>query len=116
MNYSISLDGGITTVALTGFAMIDAWEKVIERLTGEAAVSQGTRLMLVIHGVLGFMGIPERRYLGELLAEKFAHLSKVAVVVEAQKVTGVVEGAAQGRGLTLRVFSDDRAAHHWLSA
>ena len=61
---------------------------------------------------MGYLGEPERRAVGALMAKHLARMRKVALVVEARKITGVVKEEATRAGLLLRLFPlmDDAVA------
>jgi hypothetical protein len=66
--------------------------------------------------VLGYLGIPERRAVGALLAQHLAGIEKVALVVQAHKITDVVSSEARRNGLNLRLFPKYDDAVAWVIA
>jgi hypothetical protein len=54
--------------------------------------------------------------IGYEMAASFVHLSRIAVLVPAHRVTGVTERAAQRQGINMRVFDREDAATGWLGA
>ena len=73
-------------------------------------------ILLIMAGIflgLGYLGVPERRAVGALMARHFAGMEKVAIVVQAQKITDVVQGEAQHKGLNLRLFPEHAEAVAW---
>jgi hypothetical protein len=69
-----------------------------------------------MQGVLGYLGIPERTAVGALMANHLAGMEKVAVLVQAHKITQVVYDEAQRNGLNLRLFPEYADAVAWVVA
>lgn len=101
---------------LDGLVSVQAWDEVLRAL-GDATRSEPLDLLLVnLSGLVGWLGVPERTAVGALLATHLARMRKVALVIEAAKITGVVEAQAQRMGLDLRIFSSEDEAVAWLTA
>lgn len=98
---------------LEGLVFPEAWQDVLDRLQESTKDAPGGRLVGDLSGLVGWLGEPERRAVGVLLATRLAGMKKVALVIEAQKITGVVEEEAQRGGLDLRLFSSYDDAVRW---
>jgi hypothetical protein len=103
-------------VQLEGLVSLDAWQQAISDLGQHADLARGDRLVLDLRGLLGWLGIPEREVVGTLMATHFARMRKVAVVIQKEKITGVVEAQAQRLGLDLKLFSDFAEAANWVAS
>ena len=114
MQYTLRREGGWARAELQGLALLEGWQALLPELGRQTAEAGDTRLLMVLEGLVGFLGQPERQQVGELAALHLRHLARIAMLVPPQKVTGVTEAAARERGLDLRVFSDAAQAHAWL--
>jgi hypothetical protein len=70
--------------------------------------------VLDITAVAGYLGVPERRAVGALMARHLGRMQKVAIVVQAHKITDVVYGEAQRNGLDLQLFPEFDDAVAWV--
>jgi hypothetical protein len=113
------LTGGETfaVVHLDGVVSLEGWHAVLEKLADAlAATAAPRRLVIDMTAVLGYLGTPERRTVGALLARHFNGIEKVALVVQAHKITDVVLSEAQRNGLNLQLFPEYDDAVAWVSA
>ena len=97
-----------------GLVSTQAWETLLTGLNRELAARTADRLLLDLFGLLGYLGEADRRAVGALMATQLAAMKKVALVIDAHKISGVVEGEARRLGLDLRLFSDRAVALGWL--
>ncbi|HTH80734.1 MAG TPA: hypothetical protein VL593_17305 [Ramlibacter sp.] len=97
-----------------GLVSMHAWETMLTNLNRELGTRTGDRLLLDLFGLLGYLGEADRRAVGALMATQFAGLKKVALVIDAYKISGVVEREARRLGLDLRLFPDRDVALAWL--
>jgi hypothetical protein len=100
-------------VQLTGLVSLEAWEKVLRELEQALKGAPSDRLVANLSGLVGWLGIPERTAVGALMASHLVQMKKIALVIEQQKITGVVEAEAQRNGLDLRLFSSYEDAVSW---
>jgi len=100
-------------VQLSGLVSLDAWEKALRELEDAIKGAPEERLVIDLRGLVGWLGLPERRAVGALMAAHLAQMRRVALLIEAQKITGVVEEEAQRNGLDLRLFSTEEDAVSW---
>lgn len=106
---------GLAVAQLEGLVALDAWREVLPRLARELqAGAAPDRLVIDMTRVLGYLGVPERRTVGAWMAEHFGACTKVAIVVQAEKITDVVSGEAHRRGLDLRLFPGFDDAVAWV--
>lgn len=116
MNFGLSAQDRFALARLDGLVTLEAWQAVLEKLSAAlVAAAAPPRLVIDMTAVLGYLGIPERRMVGTLMAQHFSALEKVAIVVQAQKITGTVSGEAQRLGLDLRLFPDYQDAAAWVT-
>jgi len=99
---------------IEGLVSLEAWDQVLRKLGQATAPLQRDRLLVDLSGLVGWLGLPERTAVGRLMATHLARLRKVALVIEAGKITGAVEGEARRHGLDLRLFSDGDEAAGWV--
>lgn len=99
---------------LSGLVSLPAWDQVLAELEQAIAGVPGDRLVLDLTGLVGWLGMPERTAVGALLARRLARMTRVALFIEAGKITGVVEAQAQRLGLDLRLFPTQEAAASWV--
>lgn len=99
---------------LQGIVSLEAWQQVLEELHAELQPMSGDRMVLDLTGLLGWLGIPERRAVGGHMALHFARMNKVALVIQREKITDVVKAEAQRQGLNLHLFSDYDEAAGWV--
>jgi hypothetical protein len=113
------LSGGerFAIARLEGLVSVEAWATVLEDLaTALRATAAPRRLVIDLNAVLGYLGVPERQAVGALLARQFARMEKVAIVVQAHKITHVVHDEAQRNGLNLQLFARSEDAQTWVCA
>src|SRR5438128_11844714 len=89
-----------------GLVSLDAWETMLIGLHLELTKHRSDHLLLDLFGLLGYLGESDRRAVGALLAAQLGAMKKVAIAVDAHKITGVVEAEARRLGLELRLFPD----------
>jgi hypothetical protein len=99
---------------LEGLVSLDAWQQTLAELEKHAELARCDRLVLDLRGLLGWLGFPERQAVGTLMATHFARMKKMALVIQKEKITGVVEAEAQRLGLDLKLFSDFAEAAQWV--
>lgn len=99
-----------------GLVSLNAWETMLSGLHLELARRGSDRLLIDLFGALGYLGEADRRAVGALLARQLAAMKKVAIMVHASKITGVVQVQAQRLGLNLWVLPDRDEAIAWLLA
>jgi hypothetical protein len=101
---------------VTGLVSLHAWETLLVALNRELAAHAHDRLLIDLFGILGFLGEADRRAVGALMASQLAAMRKVAIAIDAHKITGIVQAEAQRLGLNLRLFPDRAEALAWLAA
>ena len=115
LTFKLTAQSGFTVVHLDGLVFLEAWRAVLESIADELAKGDApARLVVDMRAVGGYLGIPERTAVGALMAKHFAGTEKVAVVVQAHKITEVVYSEAQRNGLNLRLFPDWDDAVAWV--
>lgn len=117
LTFEMTDSDGFVHVHLEGLVSLDAWDAVLQRISAELATREGPRhLMIDMRSALGYLGIPERRAVGAMMAERFSGMEKVAIVVQAEKITNVVHDEAHRYGLNLRLFPQHGDAVAWLTS
>jgi hypothetical protein len=117
LNFGLTGGEVFAVARLEGLVSLDAWRAVLEELaTALATTAAPPRLVIDMTAVLGYLGIPERKAVGALMAQHFSGIEKVALVVQAHKITEVVSGEARRNGLNLRLFPEYDDAMAWVSA
>ena len=114
MQFELRRDGRCAQASVRGLALLEGWEAILPELGRQTAQAGDTRLLLLLEGLVGWLGQPERQKVGELAAQHLRHLQKIALLVPPHKVSGVTQAAARERGLDLRVFSNEAEARAWL--
>ena len=100
-----------------GLVSLDAWRAVLQQIALALDASAAPpRLVIDMTAVLGYLGIPERTAVGALMASHFGAMEKVAILVQAHKITTVVSTEAQRNGLNLRLFPSYDDAVAWAVA
>jgi hypothetical protein len=97
----------------SGLVSVDAWRTALQELQAALRPIQRDRLVVDLTALLGWLGVPERKAVGALWATHLAQMKKVALVIQAHKITGVVETEAQRNGLDLRLFAGYEEAVKW---
>jgi hypothetical protein len=114
MQFALLPQDGFLVVQLAGLVSLEAWEKVLRELEVAISTEQNDLMVGDLSGLVGWLGVPERQAVGGLMATHLARMRKVALVIEARKITGVVEAQAQQDGLNLRLFSSHEDAVEWV--
>lgn len=99
---------------INGLVSSEAWDEVLKELELAIAGASSDRLVVDLSGLVGWLGLPERTAVGRLMAARLARMKKVALVIEAQKISGAVEAEAQRNGLDLRLFPAYDDAVGWV--
>jgi hypothetical protein len=99
---------------IDGLVSSEAWDEVLQKLEIAIAGASSDRLMVDLSGLVGWLGLPERTAVGRLMAARLTRMKKVALVIEAAKISGAVESEAQRNGLNLRLFPDYNDAVDWV--
>lgn len=113
LRIELSPQGNFLLVHLVGLVSPQAWEQALQDLEHAIEGAQGDRLVMDLRGLVGWLGVPERRVVGTLMARHLARMEKVALVIEAPKISGVVQAQAQQQGLDLRLFPNYDDAVNW---
>ncbi len=113
LRIELSPQDNFLLVHLVGLVSPQAWEKALQDLEHAIEGAQRDRLVMDLRGLVGWLGVPERRAVGTLMARHLARMKRVALVIEAQKISGVVQTEAQQLGLDLRLFPGYDDAVSW---
>jgi hypothetical protein len=117
LHFKLIAQDRFSLASLDGLVSLDAWGVVLENLaTALVASTAPPRLILEITAVTGYLGVPERRAVGALMARHLNQMQKVAIVVQAHKITDVVYSEAQRNGLNLQLFPKYDDAVAWVTA
>ena len=99
---------------IAGLVSLDAWTKVLGELEEALRSKPKDRLVLNLTELVGWLGVPERTQVGALMATHLRSMTKIALFIQPQKITGVVQAEAQRNGLNLRLFGEYEAALDWV--
>ena len=99
---------------IEGLVSSEAWDEVLKKLELAIAGASSDRLVVDLSGLVGWLGLPERTAVGRLMATRLARMKKVALVIQAEKISGAVESEAQRNGLDLRLFPVYDDAVEWV--
>lgn len=116
MQYQLFPNDEFILAHLSGLVSLPAWDQVLGELEQALDGAVADRLVLDLTGLVGWLGLPERTAVGALMARRLARMKKVALYIQANKITGVVEAEAQRHGLDLRLFPAANAATGWVLA
>ena len=116
LQFELETKDGYMLARLAGLVSPEAWQKMVAELARALEGAPHDRLVANLDGLVGWLGEPERRAVGTLMAAGLSRMKKVALVIEARKITGVVEEEAQKAGLDLRLYSDFGEAARWAVA
>lgn len=97
-----------------GLVSLQAWETMLIQLHRELASRGRDRLLLDLYGLLGFLAEADRRQVGTLMAAQLSKMKRVAAIIDAHKITGVVEAEARRLDLDFRLFPARAEALAWL--
>ena len=89
---------------------------LLAEVAEDTALWSDRRLLVDLRAVEGELTPPEQIFLGELAAQSFPHLERVASVVPPAQITHNSETAARELGMRLRVFTSLEEATEWLLA
>jgi hypothetical protein len=117
LSFNLTAQDGFVMAHLDGLVSLEAWDAVLQALAHALPATAGpARLVIDMRAVLGYLGIPERTAVGALMARHLARMEKVAVLVEAHKITQVVYDEARRNGLDLRLFPEYDDAVAWVTS
>jgi hypothetical protein len=103
----------VLLVELGGLVSLGAWERSLRELGKALADRPCDRLVVNLTGLVGWLGVPERTQVGALMAAHLRRMKKVALFIQREKITGVVQAEAERHGLALRLFSEFEPALSW---
>jgi len=106
----------VVLAQLGGLVSLPAWERALQELQQAVSSSPRDRLVLNLTQLVGWLGVPERTAVGALMANHLRGMKKVALFVQPEKITGVVQAEAERGGLQLRLFSEFDAAVSWAAS
>lgn len=92
---------------------LTGWEKVLRELDAALDSRQGDRLVVNLTQLVGWLGVPERTTVGALMAAHLRRMKKVALYIQPEKISGVVQAEAERHGLALRLFPEFDSAVSW---
>lgn len=101
---------------LSGLVSVESWSQGLRDLEHAVSCAQGSRLVVDLTGLVGWLGVPERTTVGALMATHLARMERVALYIQAEKIAGVVQAEARRNGLNLRLFSSYDEAVRWAVA
>ncbi|MFO1245586.1 MAG: STAS/SEC14 domain-containing protein [Ramlibacter sp.] len=116
MDVRVERTGGLLRVEITGSMELGEFLAFIQS-TAPQTREHGDRLVLVnLLGLAADLNLTGHLLLGKYVAEHLPHVSKLASVVPADKITRISEKAARAQGMQLSVFESETAALAWLMA
>lgn len=101
-------------LSVTGPASMGGFVELVRSVENESHVWSDRKVLVDLRAVQGELVPDEQVFLGELVAQHFQHLDKVASVVPAEQITRNSENAARELGMRLRVFATKEEAIEWL--
>jgi hypothetical protein len=116
MSFELTAGDGFVLVTLDGLVSLDAWDEVLRKIAVALPGDASPCLVIDMRSVLGYLGIPERTAVGSMMASRLDCMRKVAIVVQARKITNVVRDEARRNGLELRLFPDYDDATAWATS
>jgi hypothetical protein len=117
LTFEITDSEGFVLVRLEGLVSLDAWDAVLHKISAALVARDGPRRLLIdMKPALGYLGIPERRALGAMMAQRLGMMQKVAILVQAEKITNVVHDEAHRLGLDLSLFAESGSAVAWVTS
>jgi hypothetical protein len=99
-----------------GLVSLEAWDQVLAQLEQALEAAAGDRLVVDLTGLVGWLGLAERTAVGAMMARRLSRMKKVALFIQAEKISGAVEAEAQRNGLDLRLFPSHDEAANWAVA
>lgn len=117
LHFKMTVGVEFILVSLEGLVTLDAWEAVLHRISGALPTRDAPRRLVIdMRSVLGYLGVPERTAVGALMAHHLGGMQRVAIVVQAEKITNVVHNEARRNGLDLRLFPHYDEATVWVTS
>jgi hypothetical protein len=114
LQFQLQPQDGFVLVQLTGLVTPEAWKNALTEVEAALLDQPADRAVFELGGLVGWLGEPERRAVGALMAKHLAGMKKVALVIETRKISGVVEEEATRAGLALRLFPVMDDAVRWV--
>lgn len=117
LTFELTASDAFVLVRLEGLVSLEAWDAVLHKIAAVLATRDGPpRLMIDMNSALGYLGVPERRSVGAMMASRLSGMQRVAILVQAEKITNVVHDEAQKHGLDLRLFPHYGDAVAWVTS
>lgn len=113
LKFSILPHDEVVVAQVGGLVSVPAWERFLHELADALSGRPSDRLVLNLTQLVGWLGVPERTTVGALMATHLRSMKKVALFIQPEKITGVVQAEAERHGLELRLFSEYDAAVSW---
>ncbi len=118
MDFDLAIDrtAHYIRVKVTGGPSFGQLLSLIHLLGVESETWEDDKVLVDLRGVVTPFSRPEQFRIGEEAAASLSHMSRIASVVPADRVTRVSEKAARRNGTNVRVFDDEAQAVAWLMA
>jgi hypothetical protein len=117
LSFTLTVHDRFCVAHLDGLVTLEGWEAVLGELGAAWATAKAPPCLVIdMREAVGYLGVPERKTVGALMARHFTEMTKVAIVVQAHKITNVVRGEAQRNGLDLQLFPAYADAVAWVTS
>lgn len=110
---TIQRNPGYVRFDVAGPASLKNYFDLMDEVARETRAN--TLVLVDLRGVIGRLHVSDQIYIGEVVAQKLAHLRKLATVVPDDPATYNSERVANQKGLNLRTFAREDEAVAWLS-
>jgi hypothetical protein len=116
LQFHLLSNDDVLVAQVGGLVSLQAWRQVLRELDEALGDGQPDRLVVNLTQLVGWLGIPERKQVGALMANHLRRMKKVALFIQREKIMGVVQAEAERQGLQLRMFSDYDEALSWAAS
>ena len=99
---------------VAGPASLKNYFDLIDEAARETLAHGDTLAMADLCGVVGRLHLSDQMFIGEVVAQKLAHLAKLATLVPGDPTSYNSEKVANRKGMNLRTFASEAEAIAWL--
>lgn len=99
---------------VSGPATLKNYCDLVDEVAHQTVAHGYARAMIDLRRVVGRLGFTDQFYIGDLVAQKLAHLAKLATVVPQDPQSYNSATVASRKGVNLRIFDSQAQATAWL--
>ena len=114
LHHRVEHRSGYSRVTLRGDPSLAQFLSFIELMGAQTRSWQHARGLFDLREITTLKSVTDHVAIGQAVARHLAHMDRIASLVPPDRATGISRKEAQGAGVNLAVFVEERAAVEWL--